>query len=288
MTNLNKETITQELDRQIKIAGSQNQLARQLGISASHLINMRQGNFDLVSKKTIYKVIAQLNMNLFSGWQPAEIRNYKRISNICLHCKANSISRAIAFAPGTGKTYTLKAFSVNHPNVYYVECEEYWSKKVFLGELRKVMGINDGATSIADQVDSIIEFLNGVERPLVIVDEADKLKDNVLNLYKTLYNKSTSGFVLSGTPYFKHRVDKGVRLNRMGFAEIFSRIGGEFISLYPINDLDITEICKANGLNDLADISEVINEAGQDLRRVKAMVEKIKLRNAKNNGNSQE
>ena len=286
MTNLSKETITQEVDRQIKIAGSQNQLARQLGISASHLINIRNGNFDLVSETMVRKVVSQLKMNLFQGWQMADIRNYTRILNICHHAKENSISRAIAFAPGTGKTYTLKSFSVNLSNVYYVECEEYWTKKVFLSELRKVMGIDDGPMSIADQVDAIVEFLNQQKRPLVLIDEADKLKDSVLNLYKTMYNKASSGFVLAGTPYFKHRIDKGVRLNRMGFAEIFSRIGGEFVSLYPINSEDITKICQVNGVQDTIDIQEIINESKADLRRVKALVEKVHLRNSKRDENN--
>jgi len=279
MTNLSKEQLAAEVDRQIKVVGSQNQLARQLSISASHLMNIRNGQFHLVSDATIRKVASQLKMNLFSGWQMAEIRNYKRIINISLHCKENSISRAISFAPGTGKTYTLKSFSVNHPNVYYVECEEYWSKKTFLHELRKVMGIDDGATGIADMVTSIVEFLNSQQRPLVIIDEADKLKDNVLNLYKTMYNKCASGFLLAGTPYFKHRVDKGVRLNRMGFAEIYSRVGGEFLSLYAIDEADITMICKVNGVEETDDITEVVNSAGHDLRRVRAAVEKIHLRN---------
>lgn len=286
MTNLSKEALASEVQRQIKVAGSQNQLARQLGISPAHLMNIRDGKFDLVSDQTVRKVASQLKMSLFNGWQVAEIRNWKRINNICYHCKENSISRAISFAPGTGKTYTLKSFSVNHPNVYYVECEEYWSKKVFLHELRKVMGLDNSHMSIADMVDQIVDFINQQNRPLIIIDEADKLKDNVINLYKTLYNKTNSGFVLAGTPYFKHRVDKGVRLNRMGFAEIYSRVGGEFIALYPIDAEAIGLICRANGVEDSSDITEVANLAGNDLRRVKAAVEKIHLRNSKSDGNN--
>lgn len=281
MTNLNKTEIQKAIERKISIVNSQNKVAKQLGISPAHLKSVREGDFRKVSDTMLNKLAQQLNLNLFAHWQKAETRNFLRVQNICKHTQQQGLSRAISFAPGSGKTFALKDYAERTKNVFYVECEEYWSKKVFLRELRKVIGLDDTSMGIADMVEGIIEQLGRADHPLVIIDEADKLKDGVLNLYKTFYNKTSAGFILAGTPHFRHRVEKGVRLNRMGFAEIHSRLGGEFLRLYPIANSDIESVCKANGVDDHAQIQHVIDTIQRDFRQIKAAIEEIHLVNKK-------
>lgn len=268
---------------------SQSEVARKLGVSAA-LINNIINSRDLKDKRLAVSDDLWRKIAAFcgvSGWNTADTRDYKRITTLCSVCQHESRSRAISFAPGSGKSYALKAYASTHKNVYYIECDEYWSKKDFLRELRLQMGMVDAGLSISEMVGSIIEFLNRDESPLVIIDEADKLKDPVLNFFKTLYNKTTCGFVLCGAPYFSKRILKGVRLQKQTYQEIYSRLGGEFFGMKGLNAEDIRKVCTANGIDDDNDVSLIANycvvadslgrDSVCDLRRVKAKIEEIKL-----------
>ena len=68
------------------------------------------------------------------------------------------------------------------------------------------------------------------------------------------------------------KIEKGVRLNKKGYEEIYSRIGRNFISVPVINDQDIADVCRANGVTDKADIKTVTADADSDLRRVKRKI----------------
>lgn len=280
MTNLLRKSVQESVVRRIELTGSQNRAAKELGISAAQLMNIRKGEWKFISDRLINKVASQLNIKL--TWQTAETRNYKRVINICTHAQQNSVSRAISFAPGTGKSYTLREYAQSNPNTYYFECEEYWTKKEFLRQTMKALGIDEGQMSIAERVDVIIDTVNKMQKPLIIIDEADKLKDSVLNLYKTLYNKTSAGYVLAGTPYFRERVMKGVQKAKMGFQEIYSRVGGEFLPLYKIDRAAIEKICRVNGITDQEEINEVAQLTNGDLRRTRATIEKINLKRKKN------
>ncbi|MPM08729.1 hypothetical protein SDC9_55043 [bioreactor metagenome] len=268
---------------------TQSETARRLGVSAALINNIVNGRDKTDPKLKISddlwrKIAAFCGV---SGWNTAETRDYKRIYALCVKCQQNSTSRAISFAPGSGKSHALKSYAGTHNNVYYIECDEYWSKKDFLRELRQQMGLVESGLSITEMVSSIIEYLNRTEMPLVIIDEADKLKDPVLNFFKTFYNKTTCGFVLCGAPYFQKRIMKGVRLQKQSYQEIYSRLGGEFFDMMGLNKEDIRKVCVANGISDDNDISMIANSSvavdtlsndnACDLRRVKAQIEKIKL-----------
>jgi len=256
--------------------------ARQIGVSDATISNII--NEAYINNPTLFpsdrmwlKIASWTGMK--TGWQTAETANYKRVMNVCRHAQDNGISRAISFDPGTGKTFALKAYSNDTPNCWYIECDEFFTKKIFLRELMKAMGIAGGPLSVADMVYEITDKLNTTDRPLVIIDEADKLNDSSLNLFKTFYNKANAGFVLTGTPYFRNRIDRGVRKLKMGYWEIFSRFGGEFIPLHKVDEKMVRQVCEANGMTDEGEIQEVMEAANGDLRRVKSMVERIQLRN---------
>jgi DNA transposition AAA+ family ATPase len=131
--------------------------------------------------------------------------------------------------------------------------------------------------SISEMVDNIIDKLNSLTNPLVILDEFDQLSENVLPFFKTFYNKTTSGFVLVGGEHFNKRITRGVNNAKQSYCEIYSRLGAEFLPLHPTNTDTIKAICEANGIFDAAVIDGIVKDAKGDLRRVKSEVEKIHL-----------
>lgn len=129
-----------------------------------------------------------------------------------------------------------------------------------------------------------IRQLKRREGVLIILDEADKLSDQVLHFFITIYNKleDTVGIVLCATQYLKKRIERGVVNNRKGYKEIYSRIGRKFIPMPVVNRCDIKGVCLANGLDDRREIERIIDDADNDLRRVKRLVCALKLKSSEN------
>jgi hypothetical protein len=110
-----------------------------------------------------------------------------------------------------------------------------------------------------------------MQDPIIIMDEADKLSDQVMYFFITLYNQLEDhcAIVMVATDYLEKKIRKGLRLNKKGYKEIFSRIGRKFIMLKGVCINDITEVCMANGVTVKSDIKSVIEDCDNDLRRVK-------------------
>lgn len=281
---LDKQLIKQKVaDKIATLQISANIASKQIGISGATLNNVINETWltkpELSPSDGMWRKLA-IWAGMRDGWNTAVTNSYKRIFALCNKCQKEQISRPISSVPGSGKSHPLKEYAQSYPNVYYIECEEYYTKKVFLNMLRQKMGLIDTGyetgMSIHEMVTEIIDHLNSLANPLVIIDEADKLKDGVINFFKTFYNKTNAGYVLSGAPYFQKRILKGVRLQKQSYQEIFSRLGGEFLSLGEIDKDSIEQICEANGLTSSEDKNIVWNKSNNDLRRVK--VEILNLR----------
>jgi hypothetical protein len=118
-----------------------------------------------------------------------------------------------------------------------------------------------------------------MESPLLILDEADKLSDQVLYFFITLYNQLEDhcGIVLIATDHLQKRINRGLKLNRKGYKEIYSRIGRKFVELHGVGSTDVAQICMANGINDTKQIKEIYNDCEGDLRRVKRKIHAFKI-----------
>lgn len=268
-----KTKITDALISKINRLGiSQNEAAKRIGVSAATITNIKNRKWANITE-------AWKKISLWVGsdeWQIVETANIRRIQNLCNHAQAQGITKAVSFRQGSGKSCGATYYADNNRNVFYLEAEPHYTKKIFLSKLCRVMGLSTSG-SISEMVDSIVDKLNSLDKPLVIIDEYDQLKNNILPFFKTFYNKANSGFVLIGGEYFKNRIDKGVRLTKQSYCEIFSRLGGEFLGLHPINNDMIKSICEANGLFDPKVIKQVALYSKGDLRRVKNEVEKYQL-----------
>ena len=106
-------------------------------------------------------------------------------------------------------------------------------------------------------VDDVVVELKRRENPLIILDEADKLSDQVMFFFITFYNKLEDycGIVLMATDYLEKKIRRGLRLNKKGYKEIYSRIGRRFVAM--------------PGLSALQEIDTVKKDSEGDLRRVK-------------------
>ncbi len=139
------------------------------------------------------------------------------------------------------------------------------------------MGRDYTGYTVGEMMSEAVRALKMQESPLLILDEADKLSDQVLYFFITLYNslEDECGIVLCATQHLEKRIKKGIKLNKKGYAEIWSRLGRKCVALSGVSAADITAICEANGISDLTDIDDIIADSDSDLRRVKRRVHAV-------------
>jgi len=271
ITNEEKEMIRVRLGEYCEMKGSQKRAATSLvGVSPATVTQIVTGKWELINEKMWRSIAAQIGVKQ-TRWNIVETRNYRALSDIFADAQENALVLAVCGEAGTGKSLTAAHYGAENPNVYVLACSEYWNRKTFLRELLRVMGKNPAGDTVGDMVDDVVMALKRRENPLIILDEADKLSDQVMFFFITFYNKLEDycGIVLMATDYLEKKVRRGLRLNKKGYKEIYSRIGRRFVAMPGLSATDISDVCRANGVEGLREIETVKKDCEGDLRRVK-------------------
>lgn len=271
ITNEEKEMIRVRLGEYCEMKGSQKRAATSLvGVSPATVTQIVTGKWELINEKMWRSIAAQIGVKQ-TRWNIVETRNYRALSDIFSDAQENALVLAVCGEAGTGKSLTAAHYGAENPNVYVLACSEYWNRKTFLRELLRVMGKNPAGDTVGDMVDDVVMALKRCENPLIILDEADKLSDQVMFFFITFYNKLEDycGIVLMATDYLEKKVRRGLRLNKKGYKEIYSRIGRRFVAMPGLSATDISDVCRANGVEGLREIETVKKDCEGDLRRVK-------------------
>lgn len=280
MRKLEKQTIVERLIEFCDQKGSQAKAAAALKVSNATVSQMINGNWELIKDEMWRTVSNGIGMQ-GGNWATVATGGYKRMTSVLEDAQANSLVMAVIGDAGCGKTQAIEHYVKNHRNAYHLQCAEYWNKKNFLQNLCQQMGMRNTYGTVYDLIEDIVRELEKEDRPLIIVDEADKLSDVVLYFFITFYNRLEDhcGIVLCATGYLKKRIIAGERNERKGFAEIHSRVGRNFIGMPQTTSEDIAAICEANGVDDLNAINTICKKSDFDLRRVKRLVHAYKQSN---------
>lgn len=269
-----REHIAARLKEYCVQKGSQNKAANSLnGVSSATVSKVLAGDWDTISDEMWRSIASQVGHES-KGWQIAETRAYKRMVFLLNNAKTDSLVMAVTGDAGCGKTEAIKNYTAGNRNVYHLCCSEYWNRRTFMGKLLQCMGVDYTGSTVSDMMDDIIDNLKRKERPLIVLDEADKLTDQVFYFFISLYNQLEDhcGIILCATNYLEKRIKKGLRTKRKGYEEIYSRMGRKFVELQVINSEDVAAVCVANGVTDAKSINRIIEDSDCDLRRVKRAV----------------
>lgn len=246
-------------------------IARLKNTSEATVINILKGRWEGISDEMFRQIGKQVNWNS-RALQPVETMNFQTLVLYFSLAQEEGATFALVGDSGWGKSYAGKWYSeVNrNKNVYYLECADYWNKKMFLSRLLEKMGKQNTGYNSGEMMEIIIDTLRKQEQPLIILDEVDKLNDTMLYFFITLYNELNGlcGIVWTSTDNIEKRIIKGLKLNRKGYKEIFSRLGRKFVHLPGTNFKEIVALCHENGITDQAEVQEIYNDYEGDLRRV--------------------
>ena len=255
--------------------GSQSKVAEKIGVSVASLSLWLNGKYGADTAKMDARIAAALSYQE-DGWQVVTtITNYRKIEFVVRSCKQESIWMAISNKAGSGKTETLEHIFNRDlsGSIIFIQAEE-WNARQFLLELaERTCGVPKRSyTDIPTLVKLITEYLNRLaqDKPLLIIDEADKLRPAALRKLIPIYNRTEHrlGCVLAGTENLHKEIARGVRNNLKGYDEIDSRLGRQFIDLPGATEQEVRDICLANRLDEDA-ASRVWNEVDKIKKIVK-------------------
>jgi hypothetical protein len=278
LTSTQKDQIKSLLRSYVDRMGSQNKAANSLkGVSSATISLIINDNWESISEDMWLNVGKQIGWSA-QQWVAVETRDYLLINRLLDDARLNSNCLAITGDSGSGKSFTLKNYAENNKRVYLLECAGFWNKKIFLQELLSSIGRDSTGLNVAEMMAEIVRALKIQDKPLIVLDEADKLNDQVLYFFITLYNclEDHAGIVIIATDHLEKRIRKGLRLNRQGYKEIYSRVARKFIELHGVGSVDITKICQANGIEDRSIIKNIIEDSEYDLRRVRRKIHALK------------
>lgn len=274
MTHQDKIQTVEALDRFIIQKGSQNKVAAGMaGVSAAMLSQMRNHNWELISDEMWRKVAKYVGVTA-NGWNYAETRNSKDLLQFFSDSQQFALVMAITGKAGAGKSETAKKYEEENKNAFVLSCNEYWDKRWFLRELLGKMGKDHAGLTLPEMMHKAVLLLKSLDSPVIILDEADKLADNVLLFFITLYNalENHCGIVLMATHFLEKRIKRGVAMEKKGYREIYSRVGLRFIELEGTSYSDVENICLANGIENKDIIRTISKECDGDVRRVRRLI----------------
>lgn len=279
MTDSDKKEIQKLLKDRVSEFSSQRKALMTLNdVSEATGIQVLKGNWESISDSMWRNIGKQVGFNSKGSWRFVPIVASKQLANILDDAGESGNTYAVVANAGGTKTFTSAHYAKKDTNTFHIQCSEYWNRKTMLGEILSAMGKDNLGYSVAEMMEQIVKTVMPLDEPKIVVDEFDKLSDSLKYFFISLYNRldGNCGLVIMGTDFMQKQIEQGVRKNKKGFKEIFSRIGRKFIHLKPVTENEVADICRENGLKDQALIKNIFNEFEGDLRRVKRMVYKFK------------
>lgn len=273
---MNKQTkIIEAIKSEMATRGfSQNKMAKHLGISPGYLSAV-MNNSDSISEQLWLQLEARF---LDYSWDVYETSNFSAIISMCADSQLYSTSNCISASTGLGKTTALVEYSRTRTNAFYVLSDNMMSTKDFARELQTAVGISQEGTA-RDMVMAVVRELQKLSRPVLLVDEADKLSDRNLLLLKMIYDrmKNRCGFVTAGTEVLRQKIDKFAKRDKLGYKEWKRR----FAVYRALHKFDLSKkklreevlgICNDQGITDESQVNYILS-AAENYDDVRVMIQ---------------
>lgn len=284
-----KNAIQSSLQVYIASYGSQNKAANSLDVAAATLSAISNGDYTKISDEMWLKIAAKIG-DSNEGKQVIVETSVTRDLSFCMNENRTNRDFIWAVSPaGSGKTIVAK-IARQQANTFYILCDEDMKKKEFALEFARSAGLRVNTQKNARSIIlEVVEHLRERKDVLIVFDEADKLSDNIINYFITIFNyfedmtgNQSVGIQFISTDYIVTRMERGLRYKKKGFQELWSRLGSKFYEVDRNTPNDVEAICRARGVASQRDIDEVIKEADRtnyDLRRVDRKIKAIQSKN---------
>ena len=249
-----KDVIREALRTYVAKYPSQNKAAGSLkNTSVGTISSIMNGKYENISDEMFRNIASQVGCrSKDTGWQIVETSAYQEIRYALDDAQRWRNVTWVVGEAGCGKTTTARLYTEEHKEVFYILCSEDMKKGDFVREIAQKVGIKTDGHNIREIWGLILDDVIQMDAPLLIFDEADKLTEPVFHYFISMYNKleDKSGIVFLSTDYIKKRINLGLRHQKPGYKEFFSRMGRKYFELEETTAGDVYSICVANGVQD--------------------------------------
>lgn len=238
--------------------------AKVLGITASVYANIKQGKTEGQLSDANWLKLARL-LNVTTEWITGETPTYIHITSQLSNCQRSSIGSIFCDVAGIGKTHAARAYASSHKNAVCVDCSQVIAPQDIIRLIARSFGL-DYKGRFKDVYELLVRYLQGVHKPLIILDEAGDLENTAFRLVKKLWNATEKqcGWYLLGADGLKERWERARRCRTVGYAEMFNRFGETYQSVVPLDP----DEKKAFHLAQVKIVATLNTPAGLDVKRV--------------------
>lgn len=281
------------LEKRQQYDGTDSQFAKQMGINQSvwsRLKNSTEGLDGLVRDAQWVNIARLLGVELNERkLKNVETEVFLAIKQQIEECKAYAISTVMCDECGIGKTHTAKYLSRTMKNVFYVDASQCPTQSEYLRAMAKAIGVDDSGR-LVDIKGNIKVALNLLPNPVMITDEAGKLKEEAFLLQQELWNATDGrcGWYMMGADGLAEKLQRMIKNKRVGWREIFDRHNSEVVSIVPKDRSEkllfykkmITDVVSAN-IVDKSNLNKIVNQSlkaeNNEVRGLRRAVTLLKL-----------
>lgn len=252
-TNSEKETIGKMVVSLCDASGmSATKWARTVGMNKTDISNLRGkrwiDNPTLIGEAKWIKLgrLVKYTNRPAQNWIVAPTKTYERVTYELSVCQKYSISRTMVDEVGIGKTTACIDYKEKNKEVIYIRCSKFPGKYRFITALGKALGVYTENQCYQDILEDAIYTIKLMKTPLLILDEAGDLDNSMERLLKEIWNEleGICGIYKVGSQSLRKRMERGVGLDKIGFAESVSRWGSDYSKVAPSKRKKYTEYLK--------------------------------------------
>lgn len=237
--------------------------ATSLGINPAQFSRILKGETDKVISDDKWLAIAN-KYNVAEHpyefvWQTAKTIVFNTIMEQLETCQELSISGILCDEADIGKSFVAKYYVSQRQGAVYIDCSKCKNRTAFIKQLAKEFGLEHNIR-IADIQRDLTQYINSMRtKPLIILDEAGDLDYPAFLEIKALWNATEykCGWYMMGADGLKFKIDRNRNLQKVGFTEIFSRMGNKYQRITPQAEKEriaflkseVAAITKANNSN---------------------------------------
>jgi DNA transposition AAA+ family ATPase len=202
--------------------------ATALGISESYysrLINA--GEIDLLSDSK-WRTLSKRYGLMFQPWVTAKTPSFVNLTETFKYAQQYGYHEIVVDDAGNEKTESAKWYARHNKYAVYVDCSKYKNRRDMITQAAKGLGIpNKGGFNKVRL--ALFEKL-GTVRCIVFLDEAGDLDTPGFLEIKALMNaaEGTSAIIPMGADGVRALIEKRLTGRKVGYAEIFDRVGRKF------------------------------------------------------------
>ncbi|NDW10928.1 AAA family ATPase [Dysgonomonas sp. 520] len=192
---------------------------------------------NMLKDSTWLKLATHFNLLSDGSWNIAPTHGYITMTTYLNTCKKHGLWKVVCDHASFGKTTAAMDFCNKHKDTaFYIDCSEYTTKGDFITALARQFGLERTGTFNQLWQDVTDELLL-LDKPLLVLDEFGDVHDSIITLLKSLYNKANRGDHVAlgvlhiGADNLKKRMIDGKRKQKQSYAEYWSRIGDDLLTL---------------------------------------------------------